>query len=72
MLDAIEVRLLGDRGTVAGMFGPVEERKAIIHQLGLGRMPQRRFFGLSNRDTQALSVIEQIFTKELGGAIGKV
>ena len=53
--NAMEVRLPGDKRAAAGIFDTVQRRKAIIHQLGLGGMLQRKFFGVSDRDTKTLS-----------------
>lgn len=72
MLNAIEVRLLGDREAVVGIFDTVQRRKAIVHQLGLGRMPQRKFFGVSGGDAATMSAIKRIFRRELIKATGKV
>ena len=72
MLDSIEVRLLNENEAVVGIFDPVQERKAIIHQLGLGNVPQRRFFGLSESDEQTMRLIFEIFAKEINKAVQKV
>lgn len=71
MLDAIETKAISDTEAVVGIFDPVERRKAIVHQLGLGKMPVRRFFGVSGSDADTLSAIEGIFTRELNKALGK-
>ena len=72
MLGALEVRVVSDTEAVVGIFDPVQRRKAIVHQLGLGRMPVRRFFGVSGSDADTLSAIERIFVRELNKAAGKV
>ncbi len=72
MLGAIEVRVVSDTEAVVGIFDPVQQRKAIVHQLGLSRMPVRRFFGVSRSDTDTISAIERIFVRELNKAAGKV
>lgn len=72
MLGAIEVRVVSDTEAVVGIFDPVQQKKAIVHQLGLGRMPMRRFFGVSRSDIDTISAIERIFVRELNKAAGKV
>lgn len=72
MLGAIEVRLVSDTEAVVGIFDPVQARKAIVHQMGLGRMPIRRFFGVG-RDTAGVAAgIEKIFARELSKTTGKI
>lgn len=72
MLDAIEVRAVSDTEVLIGIFDPVQQRKAIIHQLGLGRMPARRFFGVGGGDAETMAAIEQIFAREIGKAVGRI
>jgi hypothetical protein len=72
MLGAIEVRILSDTEAVVGIFDKVQQRKAVVHQLGLGKIPVRRFFGVSSADVDTLAGIERIFAKELGKSAGKV
>ena len=72
MLDSIESRVLSNTEAVVGIFDPVQQKKAIIHQLGLGRTPQRRFFGISNQDTVAIDHIIWIFAKQLNNAVEKI
>lgn len=72
MLGAIEVRVVSDTEAMVGIFDPVQQRKAIVHQLGLGKMPVRRFFGVSRSDVDTLSAIERIFVREMNKAAGKV
>jgi len=72
MLGAIEVKVVSDTEAVVGIFDRVQQRKAIVHQLGLGSMPMRRFFGVSGSDVDTLSAIERIFVRELNKAAGKV
>jgi len=72
MLGAIEVRVVSDTEAVIGIFDPLQQRKAVVHQLGLSKMPVRRFFGVSGSDTDTLSAIERIFVRELDKAAGKV
>ncbi len=72
MLAAIEVRVVSDTKAMVGIFDPVQQRKAIVHQLGLGKMPVRRFFGVSRSDVDTLSAIERIFVREMNKAAGKV
>ncbi len=72
MLGAIEVRLVSDTEAVVGIFDPVQARKAIVHQMGLGKMPARRFFGLGRDAAGVTAEIEAIFARELGKATGKI
>ncbi len=72
MLGAIEVRVVSDTEAMVGIFDPVQQRKAIVHQLGLGKMPVRRFFGVSRSDVNTLSAIERIFVREMNKAAEKV
>ncbi|MCA9809139.1 MAG: hypothetical protein AB7I96_13855 [Candidatus Dadabacteria bacterium] len=72
MLGAIEVRLVSDTEAVVGIFDPVQARKAIIHQMGLGKMPRRRFFGLGRDAAGVTAEIEAIFVRELGKATRKI
>lgn len=72
MLGAIEVRVVSDTEAMVGIFDPVQQGKAIVHQLGLGKMPVRRFFGVSRSDVDTLSAIERIFVREMNKAAGKV
>jgi hypothetical protein len=72
MLGAIEVRAVSDTEAVVGIFDKAQQRKAIVHQLGLGKMPVRRFFGVSVADADTLTAIERIFVRELNKAAGKV
>lgn len=62
MLDAIEERLPGDKQAVMSIYDTVQRRKVVIRQLGLGGMPQRKFFDVSERDTQTLSAVRKIFS----------
>lgn len=72
MLGAIEVRLVSDTEAAVGIFDPVQARKAIVHQMGLGKMPARRFFGLGREAAGVTAGIEAIFARELGKATGKI
>jgi phage gpG-like protein len=72
MLGAIEVRAVSDTEAVVGIFDKAQQRKAIVHQLGLGKMPARRFFGVNAADADTLEAIERIFARELNKAAGKV
>ena len=72
MLGAIEVRLVSDTEAVVGIFDTVQARKAAIHQMGLGKMPARRFFGLGRDAAGVTAEIEAIFARELGKATGKI
>ena len=72
MLGAIEVRLVSDTEAVVGIFDPVQARKAAIHQMGLGKMPARRFFGLGRDAAGVTAEIEAIFAREIGKATGKI
>jgi phage gpG-like protein len=72
MLGAIEVRLVSDTEAVVGIFDPVQARKAVIHQMGLGKMPARRFFGLGRDAAGVTAEIGAIFARELGKATGKI
>ncbi len=72
MLGAIEVRLVLDTEAVVGIFDPVQARKAAIHQMGLGKMPARRFFGLGRDAAGVTAEIEAIFAREIGKATGKI
>ena len=72
MLGAIEVRLVSDTEAVVGIFDPVQARKAIVHQMGIGKMPARRFFGLGRDAAGVTAEIEAIFARELGMATGKI
>lgn len=72
MLDSIEVRVLSDMEAVVGIFDLVQARKAIIHQLGLGNAPVRRFFGVSDTDSDTMRRILEIFTNEINKAVNKV
>ncbi len=72
MLGAIEVRLVSDTEAVVGIFDPVQARKAIVHQMGLGKMPARRFFGVGRDAPGVIAGIEAIFARELGKATGKI
>lgn len=72
MLGAIEVRLVSDTEAVVGIFDPVQARKAIVHQMGLGKMPARRFFGVGRDAAGVTAGIEAIFARELGKATGKI
>ena len=72
MLDAIEVKMVSDAEAMVGIFDPEQQKKAIIHQLGLGNAPRRRFFGISENDTAIMNQIIAIFTKEINKAVKKV
>lgn len=72
MLGAIEVRLVSDTEAVVGIFDPVQARKAIVHQMGLGKMPARRFFGVGKDAAGVMAEIEAIFEREIGKATGKI
>ena len=71
MLGSIETRVLSDTEAVVGIFDPIQQKKAIVHQLGLGKTPQRRFFGISDQDTQSIDQIVSIFAKHINTAINK-
>ena len=72
MINSIEARVLNENEAVVGIFDPIQQKKAIIHQLGLGGIPQRRFFGISDQDTQSIDQIVAIFAKHLNVALNKV
>jgi hypothetical protein len=72
ILDSIEVRIISDMEAVVGIFDPVQQRIAIVHQLGLGNSPVRRFFGVSNTDSDTMRRVLDIFTKEINKAVNKV
>ena len=69
MLDSIEAGVVSDTEAIVGIFDPVERRKAIAHQLGLGKLPRRRFFGLSDKDTGTLGTIVRIFASHVDRAV---
>lgn len=72
MVNSIEARVISDTEAVVGIFDPVQQRKAIIHQLGLGNAPQRRFLGLSDQDRGSIDQIVAIFAKRLNEAITRI
>lgn len=72
MLGSIETKVLSDTEAVVGIFDPFQQKKAIIHQLGLGGVPQRRFFGISDGDTATIDQIVAIFAKHVSQAVSKV
>ena len=72
LLDSIEVRVLNDMEALVGIFDPEQERKAMIHQLGLGNAPVRRFFGVSDADSITMRKILEIFTNEINKAVNKI
>lgn len=72
MLDSIEVKVLSDTEAVVGIFDPFQQRKAVIHQLGLGNAPVRRFFGVSETDSVTMSRILEIFTREINKAVNRI
>ena len=65
----IGARTVSDTEAVVGFFSAAESRKAIAHQMGLKKMPQRRFFGLGEDDSFAMSQIQKIHEQELDSAI---
>jgi phage gpG-like protein len=71
MLNSIESKVISDTEAVVGIFDPIQQKKAIVHQLGLGKTPQRRFFGISEQDAGSIDQIVSIFAKHINSAITK-
>lgn len=71
MLSSIETRVLSDSEAVVGIFDPAQQRKAIVHQLGLGGAPVRRFFGIDERDVSSIDQVVAIFARHINAAISK-
>lgn len=72
MQAAIGTRIDSDTEATVGLFSAIEGKKAIVHQLGLGKMPQREFFGIGKDDAIAQEAIQKIPEDELDRAIKQI
>ena len=65
MIASISATTKSDVLAVVRIADAIQQKKAIIHQLGLGVMPKRPFFGISDKDTVAIRGVDKIFEREL-------
>lgn len=72
MQAAIGARVDSDTEATVGLFSAIEGKKAIVHQLGIGHMPQREFFGIGRDDAIAQEAIQKIPEAELDKAIKSI
>lgn len=71
MLAGIIPTTISDTEAKVSMADAVQGRKGIIHQMGLGPVPERRFFGISDGDHTAKAGIDRIFNDSIDLAVKK-
>lgn len=71
MLAGVFARTVSPTEARVGIGSAIEQRKGIIHQLGLGKMPKREWFGVSPRDTTTQRAIDKLEQEALDRAIDK-
>lgn len=72
MMAALGARTVSDNEAVVGFFDAIQQRKAIIQQLGLGNVPTRAFFGISDKDTVTTAGINKIMGAEMDRALDEL
>ena len=65
-------RVISGTEAVVAPFDAFAGKKAIIHQLGLGHNPKRKFFGISETDPTATKAIQKIAETELDRALKEI
>lgn len=72
MFAGIGSRVLSDTEAIVAPYDAFAGKKAIIHQLGLGHNPQRKFFGISSNDPAPIQKIQKIAEDELDKTIKNI